>query len=336
MPNTLNVTPITTTITVERHDARDAYELALAEGYVGTRQQWLASLSVAGPPLSAAAIATALGYTPVSPTASPYATTVQLNAAISSRPIFSQLAAVAFNGDYAAILNKPAPLSSATITAALTYTPANAANVTANSAAIATKAPLQSPALVTPNLDTPTAGILTNCTGLPAATGLVGILPKTNGGTGTATNGQMTLLSDVKSNNATGDAIPAGAWKKATLQTKVDPSANFTVTNSVITATRAGTFFVNWSVPFWQTLTSVTRLRRINNTPATLLLGTRVYVNNYYEVTVNSIGSGFITLNAGDQLELQCFTTATGALGWNVTSADGEQSIYSTMSFRSE
>ena len=159
-----------------------------------------------------------------------------------------------------------------------------------------------SPTLVNPDLGTPSAGIATNITGLPLTTGVTGILPIANGGTGSSTQNFV----DVSSTQSVGGAktfsaaLTANSFVKTGGTSSQFLMANGTVSSGTplltdaddeITATAGQTSFTLTQTP--STLTKVKMYIngiRISKTAYSISGTTLTYVpanNESYTITVN-------------------------------------------------
>ena len=105
-----------------------------------------------------------------------------------------------------------------------------------------------SPTLVTPLLGTPTSGTLTTCTGLPLTTGITGILPVLNGGTGVTTPAIVA---------GTGISV-SGTWPNQTINsTAAGTVTSIGTTGSVNGITLTGTVTTSGNLTLGGTLSGV-------------------------------------------------------------------------------
>jgi len=184
---------------------------------------------------------------------------------------------------------------------------------------------------------TPSGGTVNLASATVTLGTLASPLSKASGGTGSTTWGQVAIFWDQKANSTNGDAITANTWTKVTLNTEhCDTGSAFSVSSSVITVAvgGGGTYRIRSRVPLYGTSSSLSRLRRTNNTATTLAVGSSVYTWNSNYVTPSSEITARVTLSDGDTLELQCWGTTNGNIGYSSAAmTDGEVRIYSRIEF---
>lgn len=160
------------------------------------------------------------------------------------------------------------------------------------------------PTLVTPNIGTPSAGVLTSCTGLPLTTGVTGTLPIANGGTA------------VTSVTTAPAATAFAGW---------DANKNLTANNLIesytTTATAAGTTTLVVGSTFQQYFTGTTT-QTVQLPTTSIVAGQSFLIVNLSTgvVTVQSSGANTVqALLPGTQcIFTAVVATPTTAANWNV------------------
>jgi hypothetical protein len=193
-----------------------------------------------------------------------------------------------------------------------------------------------SPTLITPVLGTPASGVATNLTGLPLTTGVTGLLPVANGGTGTATPSlvagtNVTISGTWPNQTVTASATGATAFSALTSSTNTT-AAMVVGTGASIGVSGSGTNTATALSTAGTTITVLHGNAAGNPTYSSVALAADVSGNlpnaNLATQTANTV-LGALTATTPSGLAVPSCSGATNALIWTTGTGFGCNTISS-------